>query len=246
MFPEVNPPQPRRIPRTRLQGGFVMDRDTAIAWASRVANRQFQPDDIYWVWEILDEKVKKYGSTFSFVGEELDAEFMVVTQRTVVRGGYLGMDPAKIPRLCEGERESVARELLAKEGHYTIPESDVVQGAPLFGSEFTGWLLSSSLPFRSLDVTSLEDRDPSRQHPRVDNRKGIRSCPFIARPSSRVQPIPPSKGDAKSTWDQKLILIVVERQDCPCCWDTGCQPVCWLGDQTAKYPTSATQGDVRS
>ncbi len=48
--------------------------------------------------------------------EELYAEFMVVTQRAVFRKGYLGMDPAKIPQIEEGEREKVAKDLLEAEG----------------------------------------------------------------------------------------------------------------------------------
>ncbi|KAK0448559.1 hypothetical protein EV421DRAFT_1783014, partial [Armillaria borealis] len=99
-------PVPR--PRTRLQGGFVMDRATTLAWASRIVNEQLLDDDITWAWEIIEDKVQCYGSRFSFVGEELNAEFM----------GYKGMDPALIPRfkLKEGEREKVARKLLAEEG----------------------------------------------------------------------------------------------------------------------------------
>ncbi|KAK0240909.1 hypothetical protein EDD85DRAFT_948004 [Armillaria nabsnona] len=89
MFPRSDTPEPDAdvLPRTRLQGGFIIER-----------------------------KVKPYGSRFSFVGEELYAEFMVVTQRAVFRKGYLGMDPAKIPQFEEGEREKVAGDLLEAEG----------------------------------------------------------------------------------------------------------------------------------
>ncbi|SJL09528.1 uncharacterized protein ARMOST_12907 [Armillaria ostoyae] len=118
MFPRSDTPDPDAdvLPRMRLQGDFVMDRDTAIAWASRIANERFTKDRINKVWQIIERKVKPYGSRFSFVGEELYAEFMVVTQRAVFRKGYLGMDPAKIPQFEEGEREKVARDLLEAEG----------------------------------------------------------------------------------------------------------------------------------
>ncbi|KAK0225322.1 hypothetical protein IW262DRAFT_677846 [Armillaria fumosa] len=118
MFPRSTTPESESDPdpRTRLQGGFVMDSDTAIEWASRIANEQFTKDSINKVWQIIERKVKPYGSRFSFVGEVRHAEFMVVTQRAVFRKGYLGMDPAKIPQFKEGERERVAKELLGKEG----------------------------------------------------------------------------------------------------------------------------------
>ncbi|PBK95231.1 hypothetical protein ARMGADRAFT_1077991 [Armillaria gallica] len=94
MFPGNDMLEPRLLPRTRLQGGFVMDRDTAIKWASRIGNER----------------------RFSFVGEELDAEFMVVTQTSVFKNGYLGMDPSSIPQFKEGEREKTMRKLLEEEG----------------------------------------------------------------------------------------------------------------------------------
>ncbi|KAG7442603.1 uncharacterized protein BT62DRAFT_996539 [Guyanagaster necrorhizus] len=69
-----------------------MDRDTAIEWASRLANRQLTKDNIG----------LPYGSRSSCVGEVLDAEFMIVTRSAVFRKGYKGMDPAKIPQFKEG------------------------------------------------------------------------------------------------------------------------------------------------
>ncbi len=85
-----------------------MDRDTAIAWASRVAHEQFTADRINKVWQIIERKVKPYGSRFSFVGEERHAEFMVVTRRATFPKGYKGMDPSLIPQFKEGEQEKEA------------------------------------------------------------------------------------------------------------------------------------------
>ncbi len=93
-----------------------MDRDAAIEWASRIGSERLTKDDIYWVWELIEDKLVPYGSKFSFVGEELDAEFMVVTQTSVFKNGYLGMDPALIPQFKEGEREKIMRKLLEEEG----------------------------------------------------------------------------------------------------------------------------------
>ncbi|KAK0462458.1 uncharacterized protein EV420DRAFT_1639678 [Desarmillaria tabescens] len=67
-----------------------MDRDTASEWASRIGNERLTKDDIYWV--------------FSFVGEELDPEFMVVSRRSMFR------------EFKEGEQEKLARKLLEEEG----------------------------------------------------------------------------------------------------------------------------------
>ncbi|KAK0240907.1 hypothetical protein EDD85DRAFT_1019840 [Armillaria nabsnona] len=118
MFPECDLPEPTHRPRTRLQGGFVMDRATTLAWASPIVivNEQLLDDDITWAWEIIEDKLTPYGSRFSFVGEELNAEFMVITQSAVFWKGYKGMDPALIPQFKEGEQEKVARKLLEEEG----------------------------------------------------------------------------------------------------------------------------------
>ncbi|SJL09532.1 uncharacterized protein ARMOST_12911 [Armillaria ostoyae] len=118
MFPRSDTPEPDAdvLPRTRLQGGFVMDSDTAIEWASRIAHEQFTKDRINKVWQIIERKVKPYGSRFSFVGEERHAEFMVVTRRATFPKGYKGMDPSLILRFKEGEQEKVARKLLDEEG----------------------------------------------------------------------------------------------------------------------------------
>ncbi|KAK0448556.1 hypothetical protein EV421DRAFT_2032751 [Armillaria borealis] len=116
MFPENITPKSTISPRTRLQGGFVMDCDTAIDWASRIFGERLTMDEIGLVWEVIEDKVKVFGSRFSFVGPVLYAEFMVVTRRATFPRGYLGMDPAKIPQFREGEREKVARKLLEEEG----------------------------------------------------------------------------------------------------------------------------------
>ncbi len=73
-----------------------MDRATTLAWASRIVNEQLLDDDITWAWELIEDKLTPYGSRFSFVGEELNAEFMVVTQSAVFWKGYKGMDPSLI------------------------------------------------------------------------------------------------------------------------------------------------------
>ncbi|KAG7442600.1 uncharacterized protein BT62DRAFT_1010211 [Guyanagaster necrorhizus] len=69
-------------------------------------------DGISRVWKLIGDKLQPYGSRFSFVGEVLDAEFMVVMQSAVFRKGYKGMEPAKIPQFKEGERDKVAKKLV--------------------------------------------------------------------------------------------------------------------------------------
>lgn len=56
-----------------------------------------------------------YGSKFSFVGEELDAESMVVTQTSVFKNGYLWCGSSS-NNSVEGEQEKFMRKLLAEEG----------------------------------------------------------------------------------------------------------------------------------
>ncbi|KAK0240910.1 hypothetical protein EDD85DRAFT_816873 [Armillaria nabsnona] len=116
MFLENATPKSTISPRTRLQGGFIMDCDTAIDWASRILDDRLTMDEIGLVWEVIEDKVKVFGSRFSFVGPVLYAELMVVTRRATFPGGYLGMDPAEIPQFREGDREKVARKLLEEEG----------------------------------------------------------------------------------------------------------------------------------
>ncbi|PBK73298.1 hypothetical protein ARMSODRAFT_971769 [Armillaria solidipes] len=89
---------------------------TAIEWASCISNEQLTKDDICWVWEIIEDKLTPYGCAFSFVGEELDVEFMVVTRRAMFRRGYTGMDPATIPQFKEGNEGKVVRRLIEEEG----------------------------------------------------------------------------------------------------------------------------------
>ncbi|KAK0462438.1 uncharacterized protein EV420DRAFT_1745847 [Desarmillaria tabescens] len=93
-----------------------MHRDTAIAWASRIIGQELTEDDICLVWQLIETKVKPFGSRFSYVGEVGSVEFMVVTRRAVFRRGYLGMDPAEILQFHEGEKERIARKLLEEEG----------------------------------------------------------------------------------------------------------------------------------
>ncbi|PBK73306.1 hypothetical protein ARMSODRAFT_1081528 [Armillaria solidipes] len=116
MFPDDAKPKSNISPRTRLQGGFVMDCATAIDWASRIRGRRLTMEEIGLVWETIEDKVQEFGSRFSFVGPVLYEEFMVVTRRLTFSSGYLGMDPKEIPRFHEGEKERIARELLKDEG----------------------------------------------------------------------------------------------------------------------------------
>ncbi|KAK0194836.1 hypothetical protein F5146DRAFT_924244, partial [Armillaria mellea] len=103
-------------PRTRPQGGFVIDCDTAIDWASRMFGETITKDEIGIVWELIEERVQKFGSRFPFVGPVLYEEFMIVTRTLTFHSGYLGIDPKDIPRFHEAEKEKKVRELLKDEG----------------------------------------------------------------------------------------------------------------------------------
>ncbi|KAK0448555.1 hypothetical protein EV421DRAFT_1900270 [Armillaria borealis] len=96
MFPEDAKPKSNISPRTRLQGGFIMDCATAMDWASRIRGRRLTMEEI---------GLAQYYT-----------KSMVVTRRLTFSSGYLGMDPKEIPRFHEDEKERIARELLKDEG----------------------------------------------------------------------------------------------------------------------------------
>ncbi|KAK0475482.1 hypothetical protein IW261DRAFT_1567876 [Armillaria novae-zelandiae] len=116
MFPEDTKPKSTISPCTRLQGGFIMDCATAIDWASRIRGRRLMMEDIGFVWEIIERRVQKFGSRFSFVGPVLYEEFMIVMRRLTFPSGYLGMPPEEISRFHEAEKERHVKELLKDDG----------------------------------------------------------------------------------------------------------------------------------
>ncbi|KAK0225318.1 hypothetical protein IW262DRAFT_677774 [Armillaria fumosa] len=122
MFPQNVKPQkttkakPNVSPRTRLQGGFIIDCNTAIDWASRLYGERLGKDELDVVWDIIEDRVQEFGSRFSFVGPMLYEEFMIVTRRLHFAAGYLGMPPEETPRFHEAEKEMRMRELLKDEG----------------------------------------------------------------------------------------------------------------------------------
>jgi len=71
------------------------------------------------VWQFIEMRISPSGGRFSTVGEVADVEFMVITQRARF-DGYKGMDPSLIPQFTEGPRETVARQLLEREGALTV------------------------------------------------------------------------------------------------------------------------------
>ncbi|PBK61843.1 hypothetical protein ARMSODRAFT_964639 [Armillaria solidipes] len=106
-------PEAERIPRYRLQGGFLISPETALEWASKLENKPVTKINV--AWQTIDLRVSRMGARFSIVGEEQFGQFMVVTQSKRFRRGYLGMDPSQIPQFREGEREAIARKMLEEE-----------------------------------------------------------------------------------------------------------------------------------
>ncbi|KAK0505368.1 hypothetical protein EDD18DRAFT_1344186 [Armillaria luteobubalina] len=113
---KTNKPKPHVNPRTRLQGGFIIDCNTAIDWAERLCGERLGKDELDIVWDIIEDRVQEFGSRFSFVRPVLYKEFMVVTRRLHFATGYLGMPPEETPRFHEAEKEMRMRELLKDEG----------------------------------------------------------------------------------------------------------------------------------
>ncbi|KAK0434424.1 hypothetical protein EV421DRAFT_2022964 [Armillaria borealis] len=81
--------QAERIPRHRLQGGFLISPETALEWASKLENKPVTKINV--AWKTIDLRSKRF------------------------RRGYLGMDPSQIPQFREGEREAIARKMLEEE-----------------------------------------------------------------------------------------------------------------------------------
>ncbi|KAK0443353.1 uncharacterized protein EV420DRAFT_1576461 [Desarmillaria tabescens] len=105
-------PQPIRIPRHRLQGGFLISPETALEWASRLENRPVT--EILVAWRTIVLRVSRTGARLSMVGV-LYSQFMVVTQQKTFRRGYLGMDPSEIPQFREGALEAIVRKMLKED-----------------------------------------------------------------------------------------------------------------------------------
>ncbi|KAK0215904.1 hypothetical protein EDD85DRAFT_441944 [Armillaria nabsnona] len=105
--------QAERIPRHRLQGGFLISPETALEWASKLENKPVTKINV--AWQTIDLRISRMGARFSIVGEEQFGQFMVVTQCKRFRRGYLGMDASQIPQFREGEREAIARKMLEEE-----------------------------------------------------------------------------------------------------------------------------------
>lgn len=105
----------RKIPRRSRMGGFEMSVKTATAWASRIIGEDLDPQyDSSTVWQVIFDKVRPYRVNFTDVGEVAGLNYMLITQSAKFRG-YRGMDPALIPQFEEGEREAIARKVLAAE-----------------------------------------------------------------------------------------------------------------------------------
>lgn len=98
----------------------MLDNATCVAWGSRILNEPLDPEvlnDSVAACYVIMEKVegKPYYGYFTMFGPESYKQYIVVTQRSRFRG-WVGMDPALIPKFEEGEREAIARQLLEAEG----------------------------------------------------------------------------------------------------------------------------------
>lgn len=103
-------------PRHLRLGGFLMNIETAAAWASRLTGGKLDPiRDSPTIHSVILERVKPYRVNFRPVGEVMDVSYMVITRSARFKG-YKDMDPSLIPQFKEGEREAVGRKLLDEEG----------------------------------------------------------------------------------------------------------------------------------
>jgi hypothetical protein len=97
-------------------GGFLMNVETATAWASRLTGRTLDPiRNIPTIYNVILQTVCPYRVDFKTVGEVADVSYMDIAQSAWFKG-YKDMDPSLIPQFEEGEREAVARKPLDEQG----------------------------------------------------------------------------------------------------------------------------------
>ena len=116
-------PSRENPPRRSIVGGYAIDNATCVAWGSRILGEPLNPDvnkDSNGALCRVMQKVqgKPYRARFIMFGPEMYKQYMAVTQSAAFCG-WKGMDPELIPKFEEGEREAVARDLLAMEGKLT-------------------------------------------------------------------------------------------------------------------------------
>jgi hypothetical protein len=108
-------------PRHYRLGGFRINRDTAVQWASRLEGRELHPVmDSPTVTTAIFNKVKASRINFRQVGEVAGVQWMLVTQSAPFKG-YKDMNPSEIPQFEAGEKDAIAQKLLEEAGtsnHY--------------------------------------------------------------------------------------------------------------------------------
>ena len=83
----------KRYPRRIRIGGFLMNVETATAWASRLTGRTLDPiRNSPTICNVILKTVKPYRVNFKPVGEVMDVSYMVITQSAWFKG-YKDMDP---------------------------------------------------------------------------------------------------------------------------------------------------------
>jgi hypothetical protein len=102
-------------------GGFVISRQAAAEWASRITGQTYT-DRQYWaIQNAIQPKVRVFNAGFRLIGESREEMgFMVVTRTEKLIGYELGSPVQPFP---EGERETMAKPLLEGEGQLIISVS---------------------------------------------------------------------------------------------------------------------------
>ncbi|KAF8972095.1 hypothetical protein BDZ97DRAFT_1011331 [Flammula alnicola] len=103
----------RPPPRVKLFGGFPIAKDVAIDWASRIWGEALAEKDVYLVRKSILDKFRQHGINFMQIGEG-GVDWMVVTQYAPFKG-YKGMPSSLLPQFEEGQKDAVARRILAEE-----------------------------------------------------------------------------------------------------------------------------------
>jgi hypothetical protein len=95
-------------------GGFVISRQTAAEWASRITGKTYTDRQLWAIEMAIQLKARVFNAGFELFGETWEEmAFMVITRRENLIGHKMG-NP--IPPFSEGEREAMAKPLLEGEG----------------------------------------------------------------------------------------------------------------------------------
>ena len=103
-------------PRNYRLGGFHINNDAAVQWASRLKGRELHPVmNNPTIRKAILNQVIASRINFRQVGEISGVHWMLITQSAPFKG-YKDMDPSEIPQFEPGKKDAIAQKLLEEAG----------------------------------------------------------------------------------------------------------------------------------